>query len=115
MTLKTVNTNRCKGMAAVAEMLLAVDVRRIRGIADVAVDACRQAVLFRADTFVHGLVTLMKKILHVIFSHFLSRFNAALFLAEASLGLGNVEARGTLSRICIPRKSWRVNARQQAE
>ena len=115
MALKTVNTDRCIGMAAIAEMFLAIVPWCIGCITDVTVDAFHQAVLFCADAFMHGGITLIENVLHVIGAYIRNRFNAGLFLAEASLGLGNVETRGTLVSACISCNAGCVNTQQQAD
>ena len=114
MALETINTDGCKGMAAVTEVFLTLVARCIGGITDVTVDAFLQAVLPGTNAFMHGRVTLVENILHVISTHFRSRFNATLFFAEAALGLGNVETRGTLVRACISCDAGCVNTQQQA-
>ena len=78
MALEAVDSDGRVAVAAVAEMLVAAVARGIRGIADVTVDALFQAVLRGTDAVVHGLVTLVQDVFHVIPAHFRSRFHTAL-------------------------------------
>jgi hypothetical protein len=85
MALETVDIDSRIAVAAVAEMLLAADTRCIRRIADVTVDAFHQAVLLGADATVHGLITLVKDVFHVVPAHVCSRFHTALGFTNAGL------------------------------
>jgi hypothetical protein len=115
MALETVNADRCIGMAAVAEVSVAVDTWCIGGIADMTVYTFVQAVLLGADPFVHGRITLMEKVLHVVGTHILGWLDAALFIAVASLRLWDIGASTRfLIRVGITCQAGCVNTQQQA-
>ena len=116
MTLKTVDADSCIGVATVAKMFLAIDARCIFSITDMAVDTLFQAVLPATDTLMHGRVTLVEYVLHVVGAHFFNGLHAGLLFAVASLGLGDEESlRRFTCRSRISRHAWRLHAKQQAE
>jgi hypothetical protein len=115
MALETVNIDGCIGMTAVAKVFFAVDTRCIGSIADVTVNAFMQAVLLGTNSFMHGRITLMKKVFHVVGTHILGRLDAALFLAVATLRLGDIGASGrTFVRVGVTCQPGHVYTQQQA-
>ena len=85
MTFKTVDVDSRIGVTAVAEVLRTACPRCIGRAAHMAVDAFVQAVLGGPDAFVHGLITVMQEVLHMVPAHVLRGLYAALRLTHAPL------------------------------
>mgnify|MGYP001823539985 FL=1 len=87
MTLETVNTDRRVSMTTAAEVIVTADpgifVVLVRS--DMTINAFGQAVLLGSYAIMHGIVTLVKQVLHVIFPDVIEGFHARLFLAETCL------------------------------
>jgi hypothetical protein len=115
VALKAVNTDSGINVAAVAEMFLTVGARRVFCVADVAGNTFLQAVLPGAYTFMHGRITLLEDVLHVVDAHLSGRRDAALFRAETTLGHGNDRTQCVFIRRHISSCAWRVHTKQQAE
>lgn len=84
MTLEAIHLYPGIGVATLAELAWCIDRDRlaILVIADVTVYALDQAVFLCTYPFVHGIVALMQKKLHMVLTHDLGRLDASLRCAD---------------------------------
>ena len=75
MTLEAIDADTGIIVAAATEVLIITETN-LGVFRYMTVDAFFEAVLLGAYTFVHRFITLMKQVLHVIFSYIINRFYA---------------------------------------